>query len=118
MNEVLPRIAITFPDGSTDRMILNKYFSNEDDRRTGFNKCNFIGYLEKETGACIGKVSSQICLKSSNYPFVPFGGIIWIFVNVLAEQTSASQASSKFKTVPKGYERIIWEILRRSGYFK
>ena len=57
MNEVLPRIAITFPDGSTDRMILNKYFSNEDDRRTGFNKCNFIGYLEKETGACIGKVS-------------------------------------------------------------
>ena len=56
MNEVLPRIAITFPDGSTDRMILNKYFSNEDDRRTGFNKCNFIGYLEKETGACIGKV--------------------------------------------------------------
>ena len=76
MNEVLPRIAITFPDGSTDRMILNKYFSNEDDRRTGFNKCNFIGYLEQETGACIGKGSSQICLKSSNYPFVPFGGII------------------------------------------
>ena len=52
--EVLPKIAITFPDGSSDTMILNKYFSNEDDRRTGFNKCNFIGHLEKETGACIG----------------------------------------------------------------
>ena len=54
MDEV-PRIAIAFPDGSTDTMILNKYYSNDDDRRAGFNKCNFIGHLEKETGACIGE---------------------------------------------------------------
>ena len=54
MDEI-PRIAITFPDGSTDTMILNKYYSNDDDRRAGFNKCNFIGHLEKETGACIGE---------------------------------------------------------------
>ena len=48
-----------------------------------------------------------------------FVGFIWIFVYVLAAQTSAGQAGCEFKTVcqPKGYERIIWKILRKSGYF-
>jgi len=33
--------------------------------------------------------------------FLPFGGLIWIFVYVLAAQTSACQAHPKFKTVRK-----------------
>ena len=35
----------------------------------------------------------------------PFGGFIWIFVYVLAAQTSAGQASSKF--VSRIYERSV-----------
>ena len=38
-------------------------------------------------------------LKSSNYSFVPFGELIWIFGYVLAAKTSAGQAGPKFKTV-------------------
>ena len=38
-----------------------------------------------------------------NHSFVPFGGLIWIFVYVLAAaQTSDSQAGCKFKTVCQG----------------
>ena len=38
-------------------------------------------------------------LKSLNYSFIPFGGLIYTFVYVLAAQTSTGQAGSKFKTV-------------------
>ena len=38
-----------------------------------------------------------------NFSFVPFDGLIWIFVYVLAAQTSAGQAGPKFKTV---YQRV------------
>ena len=37
--------------------------------------------------------------KIKNYSFVPFGMLIWIFVHVLAELTSAGQAGLKFNTV-------------------
>ena len=50
----VPTIAITFPDGSTDTMVLDKYYSNEDERKAGIQRCNFIGHLAEETGACIG----------------------------------------------------------------
>ena len=53
MDEI-PTIAIAFPDGSTDTAILEKYYSNEDDRKAGVKHCNFIGHLAKETNACIG----------------------------------------------------------------
>ena len=48
-----------------------------------------------------------------NYSFIPFGGLIWIFLYVLA----ARQAALNLKPSAKGYERIIQEILRRSDYF-
>ena len=35
----------------------------------------------------------------------------------LATQTSSGQVGPKFKLSAKGYERIIQEILRRSGYY-
>ena len=40
-----------------------------------------------------------------------------MFVYGLAAQTFAGQAGPTLKTVCHGYERIIREILRRSGYF-
>ena len=45
----------------------------------------------------------QFYLKSLDYSFVPFVGIIWLFVYVLAAQTSAGQAGPKFNiNPPKG----------------
>ena len=52
-----------------------------------------------------------------NYSLVPFDKLIWIFVYILAAQTSAGQTGPKFKKSVKVYERIIREFLRRSGYF-
>merc|ERR1719412_2231252 len=49
-----PTIAIVFPDGSTDTLVLDKYYLNEDDRKAGVNRCNFIGHLAEETDACVG----------------------------------------------------------------
>ena len=56
-------------------------------------------------------------MKSLNYSFVSFCRLIWIFDYVLTAQISTSQAGPKFKTDAKGYERIIQDILRRSGNF-
>ena len=62
-------------------------------------------------------VSSQVFLKSLNYSFVPFGGLIWKFVYVLAAQTSSSQAGPEFKIAHQRVWKKIPDILRRSGYF-
>ena len=61
----VPTIAIAFPDGSTDTLVLDKYFSNEDDHKAGVNRCNFIGHLAEETDACVksaNKLKSTIIL--------------------------------------------------------
>ena len=58
-------------------------------------------------------LSSQIFLKSSNYSFEPFGGLIWISICLCFGCADICQA----KQVRQGYERIIWEVFRRSGYF-
>ena len=65
MDEV-PTIEIVFPDGSADTAILNKYYSNEDDRKAGINRCNFIGHLAEETDACIGMTG---CPESDDVEF-------------------------------------------------
>ena len=62
----VPTIAIAFPDGSTDTLVLDKYFSNEDDRKAGVNRCNFIGHLAEETGACVGMTG---CPESEDVEF-------------------------------------------------
>ena len=65
MDEV-PNIEIVFPDGSVDTAILNKYYSNEDDRKAGINRCNFIGHLAEEPDACIGMTG---CPESEDVEF-------------------------------------------------
>ena len=61
-----PTIAIVFPDGSTDTLVLDKYYLNEDDRTAGVNRCNFIGHLAEETGACVGMTG---CPESEDVEF-------------------------------------------------
>ena len=64
--EEVPTILIAFPDGSTDTLVLERYYSNEDDHKAGFNRCNFIGHLERETDACIGMTG---CPESEDVEF-------------------------------------------------
>ena len=61
-----PTIAIVFPDGSTDTLVLDKYYLNEDDRKAGVNRCNFIGHLAEETDACVGMTG---CPESEDVEF-------------------------------------------------
>ena len=58
-----PNLSVEFADGTTDTIILEKYYANEDDkvqeRMSGIEDCNYVGYLKNEkvclamTG-CIG----------------------------------------------------------------
>ena len=41
----VPSVSIEFPDGSKDTLILRKFYSNNQDRFEGTNRCNFIGHL-------------------------------------------------------------------------
>ena len=49
-----------------------------------------------------------------------FHTLWWAYLNiyVLTAQTSAGQTGPESKQSTKGHERIIRDILRRSGYFK
>jgi len=50
----VPSVSIEFPDGSKDTLILRKFYSNNQDRIEGNDRCNFIGHLAVETSACVG----------------------------------------------------------------
>ena len=41
----VPSVSIQFPDGSTDTLVLRKYYSNNQDRMAEVERCNFIGHL-------------------------------------------------------------------------
>lgn len=49
----IPKIEITFPNGHVDKMILQRFYSNEAERQDRKLTCNFIGHLEKESTACV-----------------------------------------------------------------
>ena len=48
-----PTVAVTFSDGYTDTLVLNRYYSSEEDRMLGSEEYHFIGYLAKEQDACV-----------------------------------------------------------------
>ena len=53
-----PQVSITFPDGYTDTLILNHYFSDKDQIENG----NYLGHLANEKDACVamtGRVGSE-----------------------------------------------------------
>ena len=60
----------------------------------------------------------QIFLKSSNHSFVPFWlAYFSICLCFLFHRHLPAKPALNSKQSAKGYERIIQEILRRSGYF-
>ena len=54
MNQDIPEIKISFSDGSTDTLVLSRYYSNREEELSGIKRCNFIGNLANEVEACIG----------------------------------------------------------------
>ena len=48
-----PSVSITFPDGYSDRLILNRFYANDEAKLTRSENCNFIGHLEGEPEACV-----------------------------------------------------------------
>ena len=48
-----PRVSVTFSDGYEDNLVLDKFYSNDEERMANKEHCNFIGHLEKDTGACV-----------------------------------------------------------------
>ena len=52
----VPSVKIEFPDGTTDTLKLKRYYSSskEISEELASNRCNFIGHLAKEPGACVG----------------------------------------------------------------
>ena len=61
-----PRIAIDFPDGYKDMLVLNKFHANNQDRIANKDHCNFIGHLENEPEACVAMTG---CLGSEDVHF-------------------------------------------------
>merc|ERR1711935_1245565 len=57
-----PSIAVTFPDGYQDTLVLNKFYANEQNRMASKERCHYIGHLANELTACVamtGCVGSQ-----------------------------------------------------------
>ena len=53
-----PQLSITFPDGCTDTLVLNHYFSDKDSKENGY----YLGHLANETEACVamtGRIGSE-----------------------------------------------------------
>ena len=57
-----PSIAITFPDGHTDNLILGHFYA-EENRPRG---CHFSGHLEHDSEACVGMTG---CIGSDDVEF-------------------------------------------------
>ena len=49
----IPEIAITFPDGRQDELILEKHFPNDEARLENEEHCNYFGHLKNDLDACV-----------------------------------------------------------------
>ena len=69
-----PNVQITFPNSYTDKLILNRYYLNEEEEQAGAEHCNYVGYLEVEREACVamtgclGKENIEFTIMSANLP--------------------------------------------------
>merc|ERR1711899_666107 len=61
-----PRVEVTFSDGYTDTMVLNKHYATEEDRMAGTEDCNYIGHLANEKDACVAMTG---CIGSEDVEF-------------------------------------------------
>ena len=66
-----PSVAITFPDGHKDTLILNKFHGNENDKKDGVEWCFYNGHLEKEPEACVAMTG---CVGLEDVEFTIFSG--------------------------------------------
>ena len=49
-----PSVTVSFPDGYQDTLILNKFYTNEEERMEGEeDTCAYIGHLANEPEACV-----------------------------------------------------------------
>ena len=48
-----PSVAITFPDGHKDTLLLNMFHGNEKDQKNSAEWCFYSGHLEKGPEACV-----------------------------------------------------------------
>ena len=49
----IPEIAITFPDGRHDELILEKHFPNDEAGLENKEHCNYFGHLKNDLDACV-----------------------------------------------------------------
>ena len=61
-----PNIEVRFPDGYEDRLVLQKHYFNEEDKKKIDNHCNYVGHLAREKTACVAMTG---CLGSDNVEF-------------------------------------------------
>ena len=64
-----PSIGITFPDGQKDTLLLSKFYSNEEERKSGVERCHYNGHLEKEPEACVAMTG---CVGTDDVEFTIF----------------------------------------------
>lgn len=48
-----PEMRVSFPNGLSDRLVLQKYSSAPEDEEEDKDACNFLGHLEQEKSACV-----------------------------------------------------------------
>lgn len=69
-----PIVEITFPNSYTDKLILNRYYLNEEEEQAGAEHCNYVGHLELDQEACvamtgcIGTDDVEFTIMSTNLP--------------------------------------------------
>lgn len=51
--KAIPTIEVAFPNGHEDTMILQRYFANDEERRSKKLSCNYIGRLANDPEACV-----------------------------------------------------------------
>ena len=66
-----PSVAITFPDGHKDTLLLNMFHGNEKDQKDGVEWCFYNGHLEKEPEACVAMTG---CVGLEDVEFTIFSG--------------------------------------------
>ena len=77
-----PSVTINFPDGYSDQLVLNKFYTNDEDRlEADDNSCAYIGHLKNEVEACValtgcfGQDDVLISVMSSHAQ--DSGGYVW-----------------------------------------
>ena len=64
-----PSVAITFPDGHKDTLLLNMFHGNEKDQKNSAEWCFYNGHLEKEPEACVAMTG---CVGTDDVEFTIF----------------------------------------------